>query len=491
MAQIGKDRLTCDSCRSILHAMFYGRENELKIIQQAIHSPRAELGIVYGRRRVGKSALLAKLKTHKGDLHFEALQKVSAKKQIEHFTDQLAKQTGTPETLAHSWKDAFEALTLHIKRGRHYVIFDEFPWMAAGRTELVSLLKFYWDNVWKENPRLTLVLCGSVTNFMLKHLIHSKALHNRKTFEIKLDPLPAHEAVLFFKKYRSSFETAKFLMIFGGIPKYLEQMDPTQSLAANMDRLCFTKNSFFLTEFETLFKEQFKVIKTYESIVEILADRSCSKETLAKRLGIKAGGGLSGYIQALEQADFVRVFSPSSVMGAGEKTKKIVLWDEWLQFYFSYIKPNRRIIELNTKPGLFARLAEKSIDTYFGLAFEQFCIKNLPNLLRHAGIELDEIIGYGPFFRQPGRKGRNAGGFQIDILLHRHGHILTVIECKFQTSPVGYSVIREVEKKISLLKPKKLYTIEKMLVCAGQITKDVQQSGYFHKILDLNALFTP
>ena len=67
----------------------------------------------------------------------------------------------------------------------------------------------------------------------------------------------------------------------------------------------------------------------------------------------------------------------------------------------------------------------------------------------------------------------------------------TVIECKFQTSPVGYSVIREVEKKISLLKPKKLYTIEKMLVCAGQITKDVQQSGYFHKILDLNALFTP
>ena len=87
--------------------MFYGRENELKIIQQAIHSPRAELGIVYGRRRVGKSALLAKLKTHKGDLHFEALQKVSAKKQIEHFTDQLARQTGTPQILARSWQNAF------------------------------------------------------------------------------------------------------------------------------------------------------------------------------------------------------------------------------------------------------------------------------------------------------------------------------------------------------------------------------------------------
>jgi hypothetical protein len=187
----------------------------------------------------------------------------------------------------------------------------------------------------------------------------------------------------------------------------------------------------------------------------------------------------------------VRVSSPSSVTGAGEKTKKIVLWDEWLQFYFSYIKPNRRIIELNTQPGLFARLAGKSIDPYFGLAFEQFCIKNLPNLLAHAGIELNEIIGYGPFFRQPARKGRHTAGFQIDILLHRHGHILTVIECKFQTPPLGYSVIREVERKIALLKPKKLYTIEKMLMCAGPITRDVQQSGYFHKILGLDALLTP
>jgi len=60
-------------------------------------------------------------------------------------------------------------------------------------------------------------------------------------------------------------------MVFGGIPKYLEQIHPAQSFATNMDRLCFTKNAFFLTEFETLFKEQFKVIKTYESIAEVLS----------------------------------------------------------------------------------------------------------------------------------------------------------------------------------------------------------------------------
>ncbi len=471
-------------------AMFYGRDHELKLIKTAIDSPRAELGIVYGRRRVGKSALLTERGIRKGDLHFEALQKLSTNKQIGHFTDQLARQTRMPRILALNWKDAFDALTLHIRKGRRYVVLDEFPWMASGRTELVSLLKYYWDNEWKKNPGLTLVLCGSVTSFMLKHLVHSTALHNRKTFEIKLDSLPAHEAALFFKRKRSDFEIAKFLMIFGGIPKYLEQLDPAESLAANMDRLCFTKNSFFLTEFETLFKEQFKVIRTYESIVEALADRSSSKEILAKRLGMKPGGGLSGYIQALEEADFVRVFSPADVMGAGKKTKKIVLRDEWLRFYFSYVKPNRKIIELNSRPGLFARLTETSLDIYFGLAFEQFCMKNLTNLLAHTGINLDKIIGYGPFFRQPGRKKRKSEGLQIDILLHRRGHILTVIECKFQTNPVGLSVIRDVEKKISLLRPGRIYTVEKILVSAGPVSREVHQGSYFHKILGLEALLT-
>ena len=127
------------------------------------------------------------------------------------------------------------------------------------------------------------------------------------------------------------------------------------------------------------------------------------------------------------------------------------------------------------------------MDTYFGLAFERFCMKNLPKLLSATGIALSEILGYGPFFRQPARKNPNDAGLQIDILVHRQGHILTVVECKFQTSSIGLSVVQEVEKKLTLLKAKKFYTLERMLVCAGPITKDLQQSGYFHKILDLDA----
>src|SRR3990167_3724234 len=96
---------------------FIGRESELNLLKSCTESDRAELGVVYGRRRVGKSELLKKLVKRKGDYYFEGLQKTSAKNQIAHFIDQLAEQTGTLRALARDWKEAFQALSVHIVKG--------------------------------------------------------------------------------------------------------------------------------------------------------------------------------------------------------------------------------------------------------------------------------------------------------------------------------------------------------------------------------------
>ena len=475
--------------------MFYGRIYELNILKEAIASARAELGVVYGRRRVGKSALLRKAapiqSRHSSNLYFEGLQGMPRATQIDHFLTQLSEQTGTPKSQAHNWSEAFDVLSFYIKSNRHYVVFDEFPWMACGRNELVALMKFYWDNEWKHNPGLTFVLCGSIANFMFRHIVHSKALHNRKTFEIKLQPLPAVEAKLFFKNRRAHFELARFLMVFGGIPKYLEQIDPQRSLTANIDRLCFQKNGFFINEFETIFKEQFKVTKTYEKIIRLLAQTSCSREILAQKLNMTAGGGLSTYLNRLEQADFIKVFSPKTLLGRGDKTQKFVLWDEWLRFYFTYMEPNQEIIKLNTKTGMFGQIAGKRFDNYCGLAFERLCMKNLPRILERLEIALHEVLGFGPFFRQPRRSAHRGEeeGLQIDIMVHRKDQVLMLIECKFSTKPIGATLIREVEKKIELLKAPKHYTIEKVLLCSGTIRSDLKKSGYFDRILGLGAIF--
>jgi len=476
---------------------FCGRKEEIALLRRAIASERAELGIVYGRRRIGKSTLLQQPLRKKGDLFFEGIRGLPQQKQIDHFLDQLARQSEIPRARARDWREAFDALSYHIGKGKHYVVFDEFPWMASGKTELVALLKYYWDNEWKKNPRLTLVLCGSVAAFMQRHLIHSEALHNRKTFELKLEPLPSNEAKEFFKSFRSGVEAARFLMVFGGVPKYLEQVDPTRSLAENLDALCFHKHGFFVNEFETIFKEQFKVARTYETMVRALSKGRCSREDLASRLKMSAGGGFSSYLETLAQADFVRVFHPVCITGnegRGSKTTRVELWDEWLRFYFNYVAPNRKRIGLNTKPGLFEAVAGRSFDTWCGVGFENLCLKNLPVVLENLGIPLESVLDFGPFFRQGSRGGDGEAskvgkGLQIDLVLRRKGGILTLIECKFRSRPVGLSVVRDMERKIEFLAAPRSMTVERILLCAGEVTADLASAGYFHRIGGVEVLF--
>ncbi len=474
---------------------FIGRDHEVRRLQEAIASKRAELGFVYGRRRVGKSTLLQHLVKRKGDLYFEGLRGISEKEQIEHFLIQLSEQSGAPRAQASDWREALDALTFYIKSGVHYVVFDEFPWMASGRTALVSLLKYYWDNHWKKNGRLTLVLCGSIAAFMARHVVHSEALHNRKTFEIHLRPLPALEAKRFFNDFRSSHEIARFLMIFGGVPKYLEQIDPKRSLAQNLDALCFHKHGFFYNEFETIFKEQFKVTKTYERIVKQLAKKRASREQLAKTLRMSAGGGFSGYLENLEQAEFVKIMHPLGIgkSDSAEKTSRVYLWDEWLRFYFAFVAPHRKRIAHQTEPGLFEALTARSFETWCGLSFELLCLKNMPTLLQGLGISEASVLDYGPFFRQGSRKapakGRTAEeGLQIDILLKRRGDVLTVIECKFRNQPIGPNVVSQMKKKIALLKAPRGFTIERILISAGDVSDAVIHSGYFHQIAGLETV---
>lgn len=469
--------------------MFVGRDLEIEILKSLKKTQKAELAIIYGRRRVGKSTLLEAMSTDKGNLYFEAIKGYSKQKQIDHFIKQLEEQTHKKYKKCNSWEMAFDHLTSIISKGNRYIIFDEFSWMASEKKQLVSILKFYWDRKWKKNSGVKLILCGSIANFMVKHLIHSEALHNRKTIEMKIEPLLAKDAQLFFKRKRSLYEICKFLITFGGIPKYLEQIDPNLSYEQNIDKLCFNRNAFFINEFETIFKEQFKVISRYEVIVEALSAGAKTKEELEAIVQSSSGGGFTTALRQLEAAGFIKGEASLNIETGTRKskTKKYILWDEWLKFYFQYIKRNLTAIKLNTNSNLAHRIVEKSIYSYMGLGFELLCIKNISQILKYLNIELGSIIEIGPYFKQASRT--KSPGVQIDLCLIRKGGVITIIECKFSEHPVGVSVIKEIDSKISKLKISKHMTIEKVLISACGVTAELEQQNYFHRILGLEAIF--
>jgi len=464
--------------------MFVGRQHELGLIRECLNDrSKAQLLVVYGRRRIGKSTLIREaVSTEERVLNFEGIEGENTRVQINQFLDDLARQTGRVRLGAKTWLEVFQGVGEIVESGRWLLVFDEFPWMGAGRTAIVSHLKLHWDR-WSRNPEVALFLCGSVASFMVRHVVHSKALHNRKTLEICLGPLSPRESGLFIPK-RGPREKAELYMCLGGVPKYLEQVDPRRSVEKNLNRLCFCAGGFFVEEYETLFKEQFRSLKAYESIVAALAQAPASLSELSRRIGAPRGGGFRDQLQNLVRAQFVREYTPI-LLGktSRRRTRLYKLADPFLWFYFRYIHDNREIIARNRRnENLFRSIAGPSIHQHFGLAFERLGEASLDRILDHIGIRLVEVLRMGAYFQQSRTHGT---GLQIDWVITRRDGVWNFLEFKYQRNPAGMQVMHALKEKIRRLNPPDDITIEPVLISAQGATSDLEHSGYFRHILRL------
>ena len=467
--------------------MFVGREHELFLIRNCLADrTKAQLVVLYGRRRVGKSTLMARaVESERQVLRFEGIQGSPTRVQIDQFLDDLARQTGRVRLQARSWREVFQGVGELLHVGRCVLVFDEFPWMGAGRAQIVADLKLHWDR-WSKNPSVCLFLCGSVASFMSRHVVHSRALHNRKTLELCLGPLTPRETGRFIPK-RSLLEKAQLYMCLGGVPKYLEQIDPRQSLEKNLNRLCFSSGGFFTEEYETLFKEQFRSLKVYESIVAALAQAPLCLSELARRVGTPKGGGFSSQVDNLVRAQFVREYAPIKLGGRPRsRTRMYKLIDPFVIFYFRYIRPNIEIIRRNRgNEDLFRAIAGPTIQQYYGYAFERLCEDAMEAIVEQLGLRLADIVEMGPLFQQ--RRGERTG-LQIDWMIVRRDGVWSLLEFKYHNAPVGMSVAHEVEEKVQRLGSPPEIAVEPVLISAAGATRAVHRGGLFNKVLTLKDL---
>ncbi len=468
--------------------MFVGRKNELKLLNDAYRSEKDELVVLYGRRRIGKSSLVKCFaKKKKFYYEFEALEGETTHGQIDHFSQQLKKQIDDPildSVRFANWEQVFTYLTEKIikrkTKAKKVLFLDELPWMAAGRIRLVSLLKYYWDNHWK-GKHVMLILCGSVASFMVKKVLHSNALYGRTTIEILLKGFSPREAAYLLGKKRSREEILNYQLVFGGVPKYLEQINPNQSFNQNMNTLCFSPHGIMLKEVERIFYSQFREPRTYLKIINLLKNGIFSLSEISSKTKIPSGGGLNQYLKNLERAEMIRSFIPFDRSG-NSKFKKYTLADEFLVFFFKYIEPNLRVIKESSSQRLFETLTQNSFDPWLGFAFERFCLKHA-GMLAFVMDFADDLLLASPYFR------KNDERFQIDLLYKRADRVITVCEIKHQNIKIGTHVIPEMQRKCALLKVPRGYALEKALISLYGPDNSLKDTGYFHHFVTLDDIF--
>lgn len=466
---------------------FIGRKAEMERLQTAWNQRESKLTVIYGRRRVGKTRLIEEAFHSQKLIIFEGLEGQPSAAQQKTFLEQLAKISGQKsyeQFQASNWIDILILLSNYLGRQKTIVLFDEFQWMASERKELVSHLKYCWDNYFTKKNNIHLILCGSISSFLVRKVIQSKALYGRVDLEMHLKSLAIQEMKNFFRPPRSPREWVEIYLCMGGIPQYLKMIDPAQSAGKNIETLCFSKEGYLVHDFERIFVSHFGKNRHYKDILLGLAAKAFrSREELQKICRLPTGGRLSEYLEELELADFIEGYSPVHKPEA-EKIKRYRLCDPYLLFYFRFIHPHLRKIRQGEGEVRLSRfVSDQQYAIWQGLAFEQFCYRH------HALIA--EKLGFGavryecgPWFRRADLKS----GAQIDMLFIRADHILTLCEIKFQSQPIGKEIISPIEKKVAALKNHFRETIEKVLITASPPTANLQQEGYFHRILTLDTL---
>jgi AAA+ ATPase superfamily predicted ATPase len=467
---------------------FIGRKRESKLLQQWIkRHPSGQLTVIYGRRRVGKTRLV--LETFKDTklLRFEGLEGHPTAVQQRHFLGQLAEVTGRPEfrsVKATNWTDILGFLADYVeaetKRSNMplVIFFDEFQWMCAERVDLVSRLKFLWDGHLSACP-VHLILCGSVSSFLVKKVVHSKALYGRIHLEIDLQPMEIRDVAEFFPK-RSLREVIELYMALGGIPQYLELVDPARSTLLNLQDLCFTQHGFLVNEYERLLVSHFGRVPHYQAILETLVRRKiASRDQLAKACQLESGGSLSLYLDELELAGFIERYVP---LGRSDDSKinRYRLADAYLLFYFQFIRPALKQIRSAQELPLSRFLPDKQLAPWRELAFERICRKHAYVVAERLGFS---AVSYdaGSWFQ----RADSDPGAQIDLMFVRADRVVTLCEVKYREEKIGKGVIKEVEAKIATYPNPKRMSIEPVLITASDVTQDVLDSGFFTRILTI------
>jgi len=466
--------------------MFFGRKIEIGELENTFKTPGSELVVIYGRRRVGKSSLVKTFAENKEYFYeFEAVEGGNTQDQITHFIMTLLKQIDDPflkNMSFTSWEEVFTYLTEKVvKRGSRkkklILFFDEIQWMASTRSLLISLIKYYWDNHWKQN-HIMLVLCGSIASFMIKKVVNSKALYGRIGLEINLKSLKPDEAVLFFPKRKSKEEILKYFLVFGTIPKYLEILQKNKPFDFNINSLCFSPHGVMFNELDRIFYNQFRESQVYLEIVRLAEKGLTNLENISKKIGIPSGGGLKRYVSNLEMAEILKAYIPYNKK-LNSKTIKYSLSDEFLNFNFKFIEPNKRIIKESSTKNLFENISKDNLKVWFGFAFEKFCIKHSDYLACKMGFA-DKVKIASPYFE------RGDNNFQIDLVYLRFDNVLTVCEIKYHNKKINRSIIPDVERKIKLLKIPKGFSVDTALISLYGPDKSLEESGFFNYYVTLD-----
>lgn len=425
--------------------MLIGREKEQKMLTEAYRSEESKFVAVYGRRRVGKTYFIREsMGTH---FTFQHTGDYGGKLSDElfEFSASLREYGLRDFSKPKNWLEAFELLKELIRNStekRKVIFLDELSWMDTHGSDFVMALEGFWNGWASARKDILLIVCGSVTSWMMNKIIHNKGgLYNRLSFRIHLQPFSLKECEAYIRARNIMMNRHQILecyMIMGGIPFYWSYLEKGSSLPQNIDRVFFAKDAPLEHEFDDLYAASFKKPGPYIKIVSALGKKKTgmTREELLQATGMADSGNFTVRLEELESCGFIRRYRR---YGMKERNAVYQLRDNFTLFYYKFLeeKPTDEHYWSN-------QIKTPQVNAWCGPAFERVCLGHVSQMKQALGISgvLSEVYSWS--CKEDASNG--VYGSQIDLMILRKDQVINLCEMKY--SGKKFAITAEIDEEI-------------------------------------------
>jgi hypothetical protein len=421
--------------------MFVNRIAELDLLDKRFASGRAELFVLYGRRRVGKTELLAHFCQEKRAIFFvsDLGSEMSLRAGLSRAVNAVLFGPDQMNAVYASWEDLFLALGRAAQTERLVVVLDEFPYLVNAHPPLASVLQRVWDQSLIKS-QVMLILCGSYMGMMEEMVLGYRApLYGRRTAQYLLEPLQFQDTRFFFPGY-SPEDQVRAYAVYGGTPAYLVRLEANASLAQNIQDGILARGSFLYDEVRFVLQQELREPRNYFAVLEAIAAGKTRLNEIKQATGIE---GVIAYLDTLQQLHLIERRVPVTQTQPHKSRRGIYrLKDHYLRYWFRYVHPNRSQLERGGAGIVLNSQVLPQLDSFTGLVFEDIC----QQYFWRAGLS-----GILPFV--PTRVGSWwRGAEEIDLVAMGTGEAM-LVECKWTAQPVGVEILENLERKAELVQP--------------------------------------
>jgi AAA+ ATPase superfamily predicted ATPase len=360
--------------------LFADREQELQFLENHYKTKTAELVVVYGRRRVGKTELSLQFSKNKPHIYFLADRRPETEliQELKQRMSNHLEDSSFAKLDIKNWADLFQEFTRWSKNEHTIIIIDEFPNLIEANHATPSVFQKIWDQNLKNTGTMLILLGSSIAMMETEVLNYKSPLYGRRTAQWKLEPLKLPHLKPFFPEY--SLETLVHVYgCLGGVPAYLQKFDPDRSFWQNIEQRILTKGEFLYEEAEFLLREELREPRNYSSILRAIAQGAKTYGEILNQTGMDKGM-LSKYASVLEDLGFAKRVYPVAAKPKPRKGQYTIA-DNYLAFWFKYVFPNKTELETGNTTQVLNRIHE-DYNIHLGYVFEQVTQEILTEIQR-------------------------------------------------------------------------------------------------------------